>query len=365
MRPCSVLLVVLLVLADVARSQCFNIDVGIVGTPPSNAYGAASGMSGFWNDVGAAPASAALDDINGGATCVTIIATTLGGAAAGGSAPLVPVTQPEDAALYDDLALVPALATTTWTLTGLAPATYDLYVYSVSPFAATNATLLTCLTLPSGKLLSGTWNGTGTPTVGAAHVTDLGLATFPIACTNGTISFTSTTFGTEPYGCVNGIQVVQRGGGCPAVYCTAGISGNGCVPELSFGGPNPPSASVHTSGFDIFATNVDGQKSGIFFYSVSGTKATPYCVAAGSYLCVKASVQRMGVGTTGGTSNACNGFMTLDWNAFITNTTGELGGDLWAAGDDVWIQAWYRDPNSSCTTKTSNTTEGLHFQHEL
>ncbi|MCC7014101.1 MAG: hypothetical protein IT454_16205 [Planctomycetes bacterium] len=351
-------------LAASASAQCFNIDTGFISTPPSNAYGAASGMSGVWNDVGATPAAFALLDIDGAPTCATLTASTLGGVPAAATAPLIPVTAPDDAALYNDFALVPGpLGVTTWTIAGLDPGTYDVYVYSLSPFAATNPTLLSCINFASGKTICGTWPGVGAPTVGAAFVVDPAVVLIGLACTN-TISFTSSVFAANPFGCVNGIQIVRRGGGCPARYCQSGTSGAGCVPVLSFGGPNPPSVSVWTNGFVIDALNLDGQKQGLFFYSVTGTKAVPWCGAAGSYLCVRAPVNRLAPGNTGGSAGVCNGTLSVDWNAWISTHTGELG-EPWGVGDDVWIQCWYRDPLTPCSNVTSNMTEALHFQLEL
>lgn len=363
MRTIAVLALTTIAFTSSARAQCFNIDTGFVGTPPNKVYGAASGMSGVWNDVGFAPVAVALNDINGVPTCVTITATTLGGLPAGGAAPLIPISAPDDAALYNDFALVPApVAVTSWAITGLAPATYDIYVYSLSPFAATNPTLVSCInfTATSGKTVCGTWDGTGTAPLGSAYVVDSAVLLAAPVCTTNTLTFDSSAFGTEPFACVSGIQIVQRGGGCPALYCTPGTSGLGCIPVLSFGGPNPPSAAVHSNGFVITADQLDGQKQGIFFYSVSGPKAVPWCGVAGSYLCVRAPIGRMSVGNTGGTPNACDGTLSVDWNAWITNRSGEVG-EPWSAGDHVWLQCWYRDAIAPCSNVTSNMSEALHF----
>jgi hypothetical protein len=46
---------------------------------------------------------------------------------------------------------------------------------------------------------------------------------------------------------------------------------------------------------------------------------------------------------SGGTSGACNGQFIEDWNAYQLSHPGALGSP-WSSGDDVWAQAWFRDP---------------------
>ncbi|MCY3002717.1 MAG: hypothetical protein NTV21_13025 [Planctomycetota bacterium] len=352
------------VLASLASAQSFNIDTGALGTTPDSSYGAASGISGHWNDAGFQPTALPLTTINGAPTCVTITATTVGGIPAGGSAPLIGASFPNDAALYNDFALVPGPAgVTTWTIAGLEPAVYDVYVYSLSPLAGSNSTLMTCLnfTAGSGKYVCGTWTGSGAAALGTAYVVETAVTLTASACTTGVLTFDSGIFGGNPFGAVNGIQIIQRGGGTPAVYCQSGTSGFGCIPVISLSGSfNPPSASIYSSGFVINASNLDGQKQGVFFYSVSGPKALPWCGAAGSLLCVRGPLTRTVTQNTGGAAGVCNGNISIDWNNWISTRTGEMG-EPWSAGDHVWVQCWYRDPSTPCSTVTSNLTEGLHF----
>jgi hypothetical protein len=48
---------------------------------------------------------------------------------------------------------------------------------------------------------------------------------------------------------------------------------------------------------------------------------------------------------------------------WITTHFGEVG-EPWNAGDEVWLQAWYRDPQAPCSAVTSNTTDAVHFVME-
>ncbi len=137
-----------------------------------------------------------------------------------------------------------------------------------------------------------------------------------------------------------------------ASYCTAGTSSNGCVATLS--GIGTPDANAG-SGFTLSANNVDGQRSGLVFYGVSGRVAFPWG-AGSSWLCVKSPTQRTAPQNSGGTSGACNGVLSIDWNAFIAANPGALGAPF-AGGDVVQAQAWYRDPPSSKSTSLSDALE--------
>jgi len=138
------------------------------------------------------------------------------------------------------------------------------------------------------------------------------------------------------------------------VYCTAGVSANGCVATIS--GVGAPSASS-SSGFDLQVGALDGQRTGILFYGVSGPLANTWAPGSSSYLCVKPPTQRLPAQSTGGTSGACDGSLSADWNAYVASHPGALGTPF-AAGDEVWAQAWYRDPASAGTTSLS---DGLRF----
>ena len=59
------------------------------------------------------------------------------------------------------------------------------------------------------------------------------------------------------------------------------------------------------------------------------------------------------VADSGGSTGACNGQLTLDWNAFQTTFPGSLG-NPWTAGDEAYVQGWFRDPTSCKTTSLSN-----------
>jgi hypothetical protein len=137
------------------------------------------------------------------------------------------------------------------------------------------------------------------------------------------------------------------------VYCTAGISANGCAPSIgSTGSPSLASAS----GFTIDAANVERNRQGVFFYGLTGRKLSAWGTPAVGFLCVKAPTQRMTVHNSGGTSGVCTGALSEDWLAYLSSHPGALG-QPFVAGTTVTVQAWYRDSLSAKTTNLSNALE--------
>jgi len=146
--------------------------------------------------------------------------------------------------------------------------------------------------------------------------------------------------------------------GCPltssgTVYCTAGTTTHGCVPAIS--GMGDASAS-EGSGFTISIAEVEGHKSGLIFYGLTGAQSQPWG-AGTSYLCVDAPMQRMHRQISGGTGGACDGVLSEDWNMYIATHPTALG-QPFSGGETVWAQAWFRDPLSPAGT---NLSDGLVF----
>ncbi|MCY3003585.1 MAG: hypothetical protein NTV21_17455 [Planctomycetota bacterium] len=141
----------------------------------------------------------------------------------------------------------------------------------------------------------------------------------------------------------------------PPSYCTAGTSTNGCVATIS--ADNNPSVSL-ASSCRISVANVEGQKSGLIFYSVTGSSAVPW--NATSFLCVKSPIQRTQIQSSGGTATACDGRLTLDWNQFQSSHPAAIG-KPWSAGHLVHVQAWFRDPPAGTSTNLSDAIELTYF----
>ena len=134
-----------------------------------------------------------------------------------------------------------------------------------------------------------------------------------------------------------------------ASYCSSGTTTNGCAAKMWASG------TAHASGagaLTLSASGVEGQQQGLFFYGVNGALIQPWG-ASTSFLCMKSPTQRMGIQSSGGTAGACNGNFASDWTAFVAANPGALGAPF-AAGDQVEVQAWFRDPPSPKTTSLSN-----------
>lgn len=140
----------------------------------------------------------------------------------------------------------------------------------------------------------------------------------------------------------------------PTAYCTAGTTTNGCVASIS-ANANPNVS--HSTPCNVTIANVEGQRSGIIFYGLMQT-SSPWCSQGGgtSMLCVKAPTKRTGVQQTGGTMGACNGSLARDWNAYQLANPGALGAP-WVAGEQVFLQGWFRDPTACKTTNLSNALQ--------
>lgn len=139
--------------------------------------------------------------------------------------------------------------------------------------------------------------------------------------------------------------------GSPQSFCTPGTSSNGCTARLT------ASAQPSLSGSHaclLTASGVDGQRSGLIFYGLDNSCFVPVpWGASSSWLCVRAPLQRTPLASSGGTSGACDGALTLDWNGFSQSHPNALG-QPWSVGARAFVQAWYRDPPSPKTTTLSD-----------
>ncbi|MCK6445399.1 MAG: VCBS repeat-containing protein [Planctomycetes bacterium] len=128
-------------------------------------------------------------------------------------------------------------------------------------------------------------------------------------------------------------------------YCTGKTNSLGCVPII--GTLGAPSASA-ASGFSLREFHVLNNKSGLFFYSVTGKQAVAF---QGGTLCVKLPIKRTPVQNSGGNPppNDCSGSYTLDFNAWIAGGTDP---NL-AASVEVFGQFWSRDAGFAPPNNTS------------
>jgi len=127
---------------------------------------------------------------------------------------------------------------------------------------------------------------------------------------------------------------VQCGG---VIYCTAKLNSQGCVPAVAhLGAP-----SVSNAGpFDIRAANLVNNKTGMFFYGLSGRLNLTF---QGGVLCVLPPLRRTAVQNTGGNPPPadCSGTLAIDFNQWMQKGH---GANLLPVGAQAWGQFWYLDP---------------------
>ena len=148
---------------------------------------------------------------------------------------------------------------------------------------------------------------------------------------------------------------------CPSAvtitnYCTAGTTTNNCNATMSSIGT--PSVAA-TSGFSVGATSVEGQKQGLIFYSVSGQNSLAWGTGS-SFLCIKSPTQRTPAVNSGGTTNLCDGAISVDFLAYLAANPSAIGGAAngpLSAGNQVQFQCWFRDPPASKSTSLSDGLE--------
>jgi subtilisin-like proprotein convertase family protein len=138
-------------------------------------------------------------------------------------------------------------------------------------------------------------------------------------------------------------------------YCPSGTSwSNGCNAQMHATGV---CSASKTSGFVLYASQVEAFRTGLIFYGESGRQMTPWHPMMNTQLCVRAPTQRTTVQDSGGLAGAtCSGEISVDWLAFMHANPGALGNPL-APGTLVQAQCWYRDPASPKTTNLSDAIE--------
>ena len=137
-------------------------------------------------------------------------------------------------------------------------------------------------------------------------------------------------------------------------YCSAGTSAAGCEAKISAVGTASASASA---GFTLSGADVEGQKTGMFFFGANGRQANPWGNGS-SFQCVTPPVDRGGLLPAAGTTGACDGSFAQDLNALWCPTCPKPAKNP-GAGATVQAQLWYRDPlnTSNQTTSLSDAVE--------
>jgi hypothetical protein len=333
-------------LAAAARAQSFNVDVGATaGTDPGNAYGAAAAQPGFWNwfEVSAAHINGlqGLSPLAGGAPVAAVRFTT----GAGGNYTFNSALAGDEEALMDDCHDIDPGDPATYEFVGLAAGGYWIYTYAWAP---DNAAFRTRVEVPGSddpaQDIGGVWPG--------AHRYQITYSKHFRALPAGAVL---TVIATQQvgFGSVNGFQLVYGGAfGCDGeidTYCTAKVNSAGCTPAIHhFAGP--PSAGACACPFNITATGVLSNVSGLLFYSRAGPVATPFF---GGTLCAAPPLKRTALQNSGG-AGACGGVFGIDFNAVIS------ADGTFVPGESVWAQWYYRDTGFAAPNNIG-LSDALHF----
>ena len=138
----------------------------------------------------------------------------------------------------------------------------------------------------------------------------------------------------------------------PVNYCTAGTSSSGCQATLSSSGTASATAA---NGFSLIASNVEGDKDGLYFQGTNGRQANSWGNSS-SFQCVIPPVKRLGLLGKSGTTGACDGGFTQDLNAYWQAFPNKNPG----AGAVVQAQLWYRDPQNT-SNQTTSLSQAIEF----
>jgi hypothetical protein len=207
--------------------------------------------------------------------------------------------------------------------------------------------------LTTGSTLIAQWSDGKTLVAEGASSQRIDLGFYPPSSDCSSTFWLSSTDGDVLM--ANALTYVAQGGcHAPAAYCTSSTTTHGCTPAL--GATGTPSAAA-SSGFTVTCTSVEGQRSGLVFYGINGEVALPWGAGSTSYLCVKPPTQRTPAQSSGGTTSACDGQLSIDLLAFFAANPGALGTPI-AAGQQYRVQAWFRDPPA---VKTTNLSDALRF----
>ncbi len=133
-------------------------------------------------------------------------------------------------------------------------------------------------------------------------------------------------------------------------YCTGKLNSQACTPAIVASGA--PSAS-NAGPFDVSAFDLINNKSGMFFYGLSGRLNLAF---QGGVLCVLPPLKRTMVQGTGGNPPPadCSGTLAIDFNQWMQKGH---GANLLPVGTQAWGQFWYLDPLDPFGVGLSNAIE--------
>jgi hypothetical protein len=110
-------------------------------------------------------------------------------------------------------------------------------------------------------------------------------------------------------------------------------------------------SATASSGFVVSAATVEGLKPGLFFFGQNGQQPVPWGNGT-SFQCIVPPVARGGMLDGVGTVGLCDGSFSQDLNARWCPTCPKPN-QAPVAGQELQVQLWYRDPQSTSNQTTS------------
>jgi len=144
----------------------------------------------------------------------------------------------------------------------------------------------------------------------------------------------------------------------PTTYCTAKLTGNGCLPAIGWTGLLP--SATPGTGFIVNGTNFINNKNCLLFYGITGQNSATF---QGGTLCVATPIRRTPATNTFGNPppNDCSGVPSIDMQSFASGTGGGTPiAQLLVAGTVVNCQWWGRDPTIPAPNNTQ-LSDGLEY----
>lgn len=134
----------------------------------------------------------------------------------------------------------------------------------------------------------------------------------------------------------------------PTRYCSPQVGSTGCAPRLDTLGDSSATAGT---GFLVGVTQIEPQRAGLLFFGTQGPNAAPFY---GGTLCVAPPLRRTPVQQSISIAPPpCDGEFTYDFNTLFN-----LPNDpTLRYGDQLWVQAWIRDPGLPSGAQLSDALE--------
>lgn len=371
----SFLLATIALLAPAAGAQSFNLDCGhpTWHGVPSDAYGAAAAQRGYWNPITYSDVTSGLplSDLDGSPTGVTVRLYSHAYYGPHNYQWDIPTTTGDDDLLMDDdIEIGYMYIGDEWMrfdFTGLEPAYYDVYVYSLDP-GLTGDTHLSADFPGTGTVVGGWCSSNSWP---GQHVEGKTYRRMcgQVPATGGTVQvwirlYYDGHFG--DWGSCNGIQLVKRDGPCgdPGTrYCygepaagtpcpcgndnDASLRGAGCANGVFPSGARLDGygvASVSSDTVQLIARHVEPYNFALFF---QGNNAIDFGVPWGD-----------GLRCAGGGEKRLEARVSDEEGTAYTTISISTKAGL-SAGDHKHYQCWYRNPQGSPCSYQFNLTNGV------